>query len=118
MLANQAGHGQACRNIVGDEAILLVEEEPICAKDLRGAHRLLAANACGGIVGRFAVAEINDQRALSDLREFRNRPPICTSASSGCAATTKKSYAMVDIFTRLAARSLRHLQKYLCSGFD
>jgi hypothetical protein len=74
MLANQAGHGQACRNIVGDEAILLVEEEPIRAQDSRRAHHLLASDARRSIVGRFAVAEINDQRALSDLREFRNRP--------------------------------------------
>ena len=74
MLANQVGNSQARVNVVCDEAILLVEEEPIRTQDLRRAHRLLASDARRSIVGRFAVAEINDQRALSGPREFRNRP--------------------------------------------
>jgi len=74
MLANQAGHGQACGNVVRDKAILLVKKEPVRAEYLRRAHRLLVANACRSIVGGFAVAEINGQRALSGPREFRNRP--------------------------------------------
>lgn len=98
MDADQAGDFEPQVKRVGDQSILPVEKDAIRPQMRCRPSRLIDTHSRQRKIARFAVAEITSNTRFPCPVSSAIVPPICTSASSGCAEMTMTSYDMARPF--------------------